>query len=201
MTFKISRHQNTTFWAVLQDTEGNILAEYEMCDLSYARWNDIGLMVTPDVARKIKDPKHPSKMIDDIATQTRYNQEAEVLRNAMRLAESIEGGSGIDWEGHDPQTLQDKGALLMSMSTHIFYGLLGLLSRRVHGAQVSAETAEARFQRLQVASQANHDPQTDDHQSVDDPPRLGETNLDGIRGRSDASLNGGQRESGRAEKI
>lgn len=165
--FKISDYTDTSFWAILKDEDGNILAEHQMKDLTYHRWNEIGLMVTPKEAMKIKDPSNPTKLIADKETQARYDAEAELTRNGMRLIESLEGGGGIDWGEDDPQTLQAKAELFQAnISQHIFLGLLTVLRERVYRTRISTEDAKARFRRLQDTAADDPEQQTDDDQPV-----------------------------------
>lgn len=165
--FKISDYTGTTFWAILKDENGNILAEHEVMDLTIHRWNEIGLMVTAQVAQKIKNPDKPTELIADRETQARYDAEAELKRNAMRLVECLEGGGGIDWGEDDPQTLQEKAELLQqSISQHIFLGFLTILQNRVYRTRITAEDAKARFQRIQAEAESNSEQQTDDPEPV-----------------------------------
>ena len=168
--FKIEDYKNTTFWAILKDEDGNVLAEHEVMDLTIHRWNEIGLMVTAQEAMKIRDPKDPTQKIPDKVTQARYDADAELLRNAMRLVECLEGGGGIDWGENDPQTLQEKAELFeQSISQHIFLGFLTILQNRVYRTRITSEDAKARFRRIQAAAKDDPEPQTDDAEPMAEP--------------------------------
>jgi len=152
MAFKISEHKGENFFIVIHDNDGNQVAEYELKPLSYMRWNEIGLQVVADEAPKIKDPKNPKDYIQDLATQRRLDAEAEVMRNAMRVVESLEGGEGIDWGGNEPETLLEKAEQLQAIDVLTFNALIVGLRNWTLGKGVSAESAAQRFQRLQSES-------------------------------------------------
>ena len=154
--FKLAEFSNRKFIAEINTDDGEVIAEFEMMDLSYNRWNDIGFMVVPEVALKIKDPKNPTKMIEDVKQQQLNDAIAENKRNAMRIVESIEGGSGIDWGGlgaENLETLEQKAMFFMDkLDTPIFLGLLAILRNRAFGARISAKDAQKIFPDVQEAS-------------------------------------------------
>ncbi len=150
MAFKIKEQQGKTFHVDIKDRNENLLASYELEALTYMRWNELGLMVIPDEAPKIKDPKNPSgKKIYDLKGQSKLDGQAEVKRNAIRLVVSLEGGEGIDWDGNEPDTLEEKADILMQIDSAVFIALLTALRNRAYGMEVTAEESTVRFQRLQ----------------------------------------------------
>jgi len=170
MAFPITEFKKRTFWAVVQSEDGRVIAEVELLALSYMRWNELGFLVPAPVAPVIKDPKDLTKVIPDLKKQRELDAEAEMKRNAIRLVVSLEGGSGIDWNGVEPDTLEDKADELMQVDSLVFLGLLQCLQKRIFGAGVTTEESADRFQRLQANGHAGQQPPTNvdqpDHQSA-----------------------------------
>jgi len=161
--FVLNNHSKTKFMAEIKNEAGVVLSEFEMMDLSYNRWNEIGFMVTAQVAPKIKDPDNPSKYIDDFKQQQLYDGQADILRNAMRIVESIENGSGIDWGKDVPVDLHSKAQRLMNeVDTPVFIGLIGLLRNRAFGGKVDEKTAVAIFPDVPEKSRNGDPPEAND---------------------------------------
>jgi hypothetical protein len=150
MAFKIADHQNKTFFIDIES--GGQTYSYELMALSYMKWNELGLLVPDETAPKIKDPKDPKKYIDDLAGQRKLDAECEWKRNAIRVVYALENGEGIDWNGDEPETLEDKANTLQQLDAVIFFGLINGLRTRTFGGVVSSEDAATRFQRVQAES-------------------------------------------------
>lgn len=162
MAFSIAGNKDRTFFIDISSDHSDVVVSHELLVLSYMRWNEIGLMVTAEVAPKIKDPKNPKEYIQDVAGQRKLDAEAEMKRNAMRVVVALEGGEGIDWGKDEPESLEAKAEVLINTDPRVFLGLMTGLRNRVFGGGVSTEDSEARFLRLSGESTEGV-PQSKDH--------------------------------------
>lgn len=163
MPFNIDDHSNTQFIAEICNEAGEVVARFTMADLSYHRWNEIGFMVVADTAMKIKDPKDPKKMIDDVAKQNELNALADNKRNIMRIVDSLENGEGINWGIHPPATLEAKAErFYQRVATPIVIGLLGILRNRAFGRRVSVKDAADNFPDVSGSGGDGDPPETHD---------------------------------------
>ncbi len=144
--FKIAEHKQKTITVELKSAQGDVLETFTLAGIGYHQWNELGLLVTTAKAPKIKDPKNPEKYIEDTERQTELDNEANMLRNAIRLVYALENGGGIDWGDDEPETLVDKAKAFQTVDADTFTALINALHVWLYGKRISATDAVERFQ-------------------------------------------------------
>lgn len=143
---RIKEHTQKTITVELKSSGGEVVDTFELAGISYHKWQELGLMVNAGVAPKIKDPNDPKKYIADEEAQNKLNQEAEVLRNALRIVWCLENGGGIDWGEEEPSTLLGKAEAFQSIDADTFTALINALQVWIYGKRISTTDAVTRFQ-------------------------------------------------------
>ena len=148
--FKIKDHQKNTVTFNISDTNGELYGEFTLATLSYHMWNKLGFLVTADEAPAKKNPKNPKEYIPDVIKQQELDTIAEAERNAIRIAWALENApGGIDWDGKDPQTWEEKGQIMQTMDASLFHALINALAYWAYGKKVSPKEVAERFPDLQ----------------------------------------------------
>lgn len=143
--FKIKEHKQKTITVELKSAQGDVLETFELAGIGYHKWNELGLLVTTARAPKKKDPKNPEKYIEDTDAQAKLDEEANMLRNAVRLVYALENGGGIDWGDDQPDNLLDKARAFQDIDADTFTALINALHVWLYGKRVSASDAINRF--------------------------------------------------------
>lgn len=141
---RVSDHQRKTFTVEIRDTSNNVIAEATLGGVSFFKWNEIGMLVTPEKAKPIKDPK-TKKYVEDEAAQLKLDQKATALRDGMRLAFALDEGGAFDWEHMADGTLEQKAEHLMTMDGDVYQALWNALNLWAFGKKVSAKEADDQF--------------------------------------------------------
>lgn len=144
--FSITNHKGKTFKVELKDAKGNVLETFELAGIGYHYWHELGLMVTTEQAPKIKDKNSPDKYVEDITAQKALDEQANILRNAVRVVYALESGGGIDWGDKEPPDLLSKAKALQEIDADIFTALLNALQLWLFGKKVSTADEINRFQ-------------------------------------------------------
>lgn len=144
--FKVQSHKQKLITVELKSATGDVLETFELAGIGYHKWNELGLLVTTPKAPKVKDPTNPEKYIDDQDRQKELDEEANILRNAIRLVYALEHGGGIDWGDEEPEDLIAKGKAFQEIDADTFTALINALHVWLYGKRISATDAVERFQ-------------------------------------------------------
>jgi hypothetical protein len=145
MAFQVRKHMQKPFDVVISDTKGKVIDEVTLVGLSYDMWNELGMQVVQNVTPKKKDINDPSKYVVDVVELKKYEDRAEIQRNALRLAYALDAGGDVDWGDPEPETIAEKAEILRAMDADVFTAFIVALRSWAYGKKVSAKEDADRF--------------------------------------------------------